>query len=117
MKPGRVNRAVSLVRIAGKQPVHTERGTFRSCVMQTAIPKDGRCCFCSNRGNEDQRYGDQPLMGYASDTPASTKNPARECAETRRSGTATAGSSSEVSGTCGTVASGRASIFRESGAI
>src|SRR2546430_16321352 len=47
MKPGHVNRAVSLVRIAGKQPVHTERETFRSCVMQTAILRDGRCCFCS----------------------------------------------------------------------
>src|SRR6266478_7908645 len=48
MKPSRVNRAVSRVRIAGKHPVHTERETFRACVMQTAIPEDGRCCFCSS---------------------------------------------------------------------
>src|SRR6266850_822026 len=47
MKPSLVNRAVSLVRIAGKHPVHTERETFRACVMQTAIPEDGRCCFCA----------------------------------------------------------------------
>src|SRR6266446_3006905 len=47
MKPSRVNRAVSPVRIAGKHPVHTERATFRACGMPTAILRDGRCCFCS----------------------------------------------------------------------
>src|SRR6267143_3327777 len=47
MKPSRVNRAVSRVRTAGKHPGHTERATFRSCVIQTVILRDGRCCFCS----------------------------------------------------------------------